>query len=183
MSRLCRLLVTAAVLILALAGCSRGESQTATAETEGLYLDVNGLKYQVQLSRYLNPNDVEDREYLAGLPEGTTEPGPDETWFGVWVRVQNTSDEARPSATTWEIHDTQEKVYRPVPNDSVFAYQPTTVAPGQILPRPDSASGQGPVQGALLLFRVTNESLQNRPLELIFSNGAGSKSGMYHLDV
>jgi hypothetical protein len=183
MPRLVRLLLTVCVLALAVAGCGRGEGVKTTAETEGLYLDIEGLKYQVQLSRYLNPNDIEDRDYLAGLPEGTAEPAADETWFGVWVRVENTSDEPRESADTWEIHDTQENVYRPVPNDSVFAYEPGVVGPDTVIPLADSAAGLGPVQGSLLLFKVKVESLQNRPLELIFSNGPQGQRGTYDLDV
>ena len=31
------------------------------AETEGIYPDVDGLKYQVQISRQLNPGLVDDR--------------------------------------------------------------------------------------------------------------------------
>lgn len=183
MPRLLRLLLTVSVLALAVAGCGRGEGVKTTAETEGLYLDIAGLKYQVQLSRYLNPSDVEDRDLLADLPEGVVEPGPDETWFGVWVRVQNTSGEPREAADTWEIHDTQENIYRPVANDSVFAFKPGMVAPNTVIPLPDSAAGQGPVQGSLLLFKVKVDSLQNRPLELIFSNGPQGETGTYDLDV
>jgi len=183
MPRLLRLLLTVSVLALAVAGCGRGEGVKTTAETEGLYLDIAGLKYQVQLSRYMNANDIEDRDYLAGLPETTPQPAADETWFGVWVRVQNTSDEPRKAADTWEIHDTQENVYRPVPNDSVFAYRAGVVPPQTVIPMPDSAAGQGPVQGSLLLFKVKTDSLQNRPLELIFSNGPQGETGTYDLDV
>ena len=178
-----RLALIVAVLALVGAGCGRGEGVRTTAETEGLYLDIGGLKYQVQLSRYMNPDDVEDRDYFAGLPESTPQPAADETWFGVWVRVQNVTDEAHRSAGVWEIHDTQENVYRPVPNDSVFAYQAGVVAPQTVIPMPDSAAGQGPVQGSLLLFKVKTDSLQNRPLELIFSNGPQGETGTYALDV
>ena len=46
------------------------------------------------MSRFLNPGDPEDKEYLHGLPEGVPAvlPG-DEIWFGVWMRVKNYSDE------------------------------------------------------------------------------------------
>ena len=97
-----RALLVLALVSLVAAGCGRGEGVKTTAETEGLYLDINGLKYQVQMSRYMNPTDAEDREYFTGLPETTPQPAADETWFGVWVRVENTSDEeTRPSATRW----------------------------------------------------------------------------------
>jgi hypothetical protein len=179
--------LAAAALALAGAGCGDAESVRTTAETEGLYLDINGLKYQIELSRYMNASDIEDSEYLIGLPEGTAPPDGDETWFGVWVRVENDSEEPRPSATTWEIHDTQENIYRPIPIDTdvnPFAFQPgTIVPPDTIWPIASSAAGQGPVQGSLLLFKVTADSLQNRPLELKFSNGGSSTVGTYDLDV
>jgi hypothetical protein len=170
------------VAVLALVGCGGGTGVVTTAETEGLYLDIGGLKYQVQLSRYMNPNDIEDRDYFAGLPESTAQPAADETWFGVWVRVQNVSDEPRRAAGVWEIHDTEENVYRPVPLDSPFAYRAGMVPPHTVWPRPDSAAGQGPAQGQLLLFKVGVDALQNRPLELVFRAGQGEE-GTYHLDV
>jgi hypothetical protein len=177
-----RLALIVALIALVAAGCGRGEGVKTTAETEGLYLDIGGLKYQVQMSRYMNENDVEDREYLEGLGETTPQPAADETWFGVWVRVQNVSDEPRQAANTWEIHDTQENVYRPVPLDSPFAFEPGIVPPHTVWPLPDSAAGQGPTQGSLLLFKVRVDSLQNRPLELIFRAGQGQE-GSYALDV
>jgi len=182
-----RRLVVLAVALFVFAGCSDAESVKTTAETEGLYLDINGLKYQIEMSRYINANDLEDSQYLVGLPAATSQPSADETWFGVWVRVENVSDETRPAASTWEIHDTQEKVYRPIPLDTKinpFAFQTGVDVPGNtVLPLASGAAGQGPVQGSLLLFKLTNETLQNRPLELHFSNGGGSETGTYDLDV
>jgi hypothetical protein len=182
-----RLLLVLALTTLVAAGCgSSGTGVQTTAETEGLYLDINGLKYQIQMSRYMNPADIEDREYFAGLPRGTAQPSGDETWFGVWVRVENVSDETRPSATRWEIHDTLDNVYRPIPIDpkaNPFVYQAQDVPPGGLIPNPTTAAGQGPIQGSLLLFKLTTDSLQNRPLELKFGNAGGGQTGTYHLDV
>src|SRR4051812_583703 len=114
-----RLVVLAALLIaLVAAGCGDSESVQTTADTEGLYLDISGLTYQIEMSRYMNVNDVEDSEYLKGLPAGTAQPSGSEIWFGVWVRVQNQTDKPLPSANTWEIRDTQDKVYRPIPIDT-----------------------------------------------------------------
>lgn len=182
-----RPLLACLVLSVALAGCGgTAESQTETAETEGIYRVINGLKYQVQLSRYMNPQDVEDRQFFVGLPPGTTPPTGDETWFGVWLRVQNETDEALQSVTDVEIVDTEENVYEPIAIDAEenpFVYEPQVVPPGIVIPRPDTAAGQGPIQGELILFKVTNESLQNRPLEFRFSNGEGTEVGSYDLDV
>ena len=52
------------------AGCGNKEAIITVAETEGVYVDVGGLTYQVQMSRFLNPGDVEDKEYLDGPARG-----------------------------------------------------------------------------------------------------------------
>src|SRR3954471_19727787 len=182
-------LVVLAVLLVALVatGCGDAESVQTTAETEGLYLDIGDLTYQIEMSRYMNVNDVEDSEYLKGLPSSTAQPNAHEVWFGVWVRVQNQTDKTLRSADTWEIHDTQDKIYRPIPIDTninPFAFRiGTTVPPQTILPLSSSAAGQGPIQGSLLLFKLTTDSLQNRPLQLKFSNGQQGQTGTYDLDV
>jgi hypothetical protein len=181
MSRTPRLLSLALLVTAALAagGCATGHSSIVkTAETEGIYLDLGGMKYQVQISRYMNPSDVEDRSYLAGLPTGV-EPTGKETWFGVFMRVENETDRPLPAAHDFEIVDTQENVYRPIPLDAKsnpFAYQGGEVGPRSILPLPDSAAGNTPIQGALVLFKVKVESLQNRPLELHIIGSGGDKA-------
>jgi hypothetical protein len=187
MARLLRIVALSTAFVALVAGCGNKDEEHTTAETEGLYLDINGLKYQIEMSRYMNPADVEDKEYLVGLPPGTEQPSADETWFGVWVRVENPSeDETLPAAGRWEIHDTQENVYRPIPIDAdvnPFAYEAVDVPPKTVLPLASSAAGQGPIQGSLLLFKLKVASLQNRPLELKFSNGGGGQEGTYDLDV
>jgi hypothetical protein len=180
-----RLVLALAILAAVVAGCGKEEGRTV-AETEGIYLDIDGLKYQIQMSRYINPADVEDSEYMVGVAEDSATPAADETLFGVWVRVQNETDEALPAADTWEIHDTQEQVYEPVEIDTdinPFAFEPIDVPPNTVLPLPTSAAGQGPTQGLLLLFKLKTASLQNRPLELKFSTGTGGTTGTYDLDV
>jgi hypothetical protein len=168
------LVALAAAVSLAASGCGNKQQNTTVAETEGIYLDLAGMKYQIQMSRYLNPSDVEDRSYLLGLPSGV-QPSGNEVWFGIWMRVQNESKKPLPVATEYEIHDTQGAVYRPVPLDpksNPFAYQRGDVGPGAILPLPDSAAGNTAIQGSLLLFKVKVDSLQNRPLELTITQGS-----------
>jgi hypothetical protein len=173
MIRRCALALIA-VAALAVSGCGNKKDITTDAPTEGIYLDLGGMKYQIQMSRYLNPADVEDRSYLAGLPTGVAA-GNGDVWFGIWMRVQNETKKALPVATQYEIHDTQGAVYRPIPIDAKsnpFAYQAGVVNPGNILPLPDSAAGSGPIQGSLLLFRIKVDSLQNRPLEMRITQGS-----------
>jgi hypothetical protein len=168
------LIAVLAVAALAVAGCGNKTSEPVTnADTEGIYLDLGGMKYQIQLSRYLNPSDVEDRDYLLGLPSGV-QAGSGDVWFGIWMRVQNETNRPLAAATEYTITDTQHAVYRPVPLDpkaNPFAYQGGEVAPDSILPLPDSAGGSGPIQGSLLLFRIKVDSLQNRPLILRITQG------------
>jgi hypothetical protein len=172
MIRRCALVLTAVAALL-VAGCGNKQEITTDAPTEGIYLDLGGMKYQIQMSRYLNPKDVEDRSYLAGLPTGV-QAGNGDVWFGIWMRVQNESKNPREMATQYEIHDTQGAVYRPVPLDpkaNPFSYQPGNVEPGKVFPLPDSAAGNGPIQGSLVLFRIKADSLQNRPLLLRVTQG------------
>src|SRR4051794_31826492 len=127
MRRAVRLTLLAAALACALlaAGCGNKEAVTTRGQTEGTYLDIDNLKYQIQISRYLNANDVEDKVYLSGLPQGTTQPAGDETWFAVFLRVENTTDKPIVSANDFEIEDTLGNIYRPVPLDrkvNPFAY-------------------------------------------------------------
>jgi hypothetical protein len=182
-----RRLVVLAAAVIALVATGCGHEEKTVGDTEGLYLDINGLTYQIEMSRYMNANDIEDREYLVGLPAGTAPPGGEAVWFGVWIRVENQGDKPLPSATTWEIHDTQDNVYRPIPIDTninPFVFKPGVEVPPQgVVPNPESAAGQGPIQGSLLLFKIKADSLQNRPLELRFSNGGQGQTGVYDIDV
>src|SRR3954471_5439523 len=52
---------------------------------EGQYADIGGLKYQVQISRELNPADPEDHGNLIAVAGGQTDPDPKDTWFGIWM--------------------------------------------------------------------------------------------------
>jgi len=161
-------------------GCGSKVSTITQAETEGVYVDVAVLTYQVQLSRYLNPGDVEDKQYLMGLPDGIAPQLPgDETWFGVWMRVKNYSDASLTPTDTFRIEDTEGDEFRPIALDSAanpFVYEPILLHHAQVLPTPDTAAASGPIQGSLILFRLTNDALQNRPLKLFIEHGEGNEA-------
>lgn len=177
--------LTAVLASLATAGCGEKEAIVHVGETEGIYLDVGGLDYQVQISRQINPAVVPDDAYVDGLPDFVSPPTDDETWFGVFVRVQNQTGEPHEAAAEISITDTQGKEYEPLPLDpqeNAFAYRPTVVGPGETLPREDSSGALGSAQGALLLFKVTYQSLGNRPLELEIE-GEDGESAHVDLDI
>ena len=169
--------VTSLLLVLltavALGACGNRESEPTTeGETEGIYVEVDGLKYQVQVSRQLNPLTVDDQSYLQGLAPEDRRLRPDEEFFAIFLRVENETEDTIPSAVAFEIRDTQENIYTPLEflqplDQNFFAYRAARVPPGDLLPIPDSAPGERPPFGNVLLFKVRRFSLDNRPLELI----------------
>jgi len=169
--RLLMFAVLAAALVAG--GCGNKLETRTQGQTEGIYIDVGELKYQVQISRILNPSDVEDRNYLTNLPQGTAPPKGDEAWFGVWMRVENTnSGKSLPTASNFEIRDTQGNTFHPYAQvGNAFAYQADPkLGPNSVLPLPDSPAGSGPIQGSLLLFKLTTTTLANRPLSFRIIN-------------
>ncbi len=159
-------LAFAVIAAFALSACNK-EDEILHGTTEGAYLDLGELKYQVQISRILNPSSVEDRAYLVGLTPAERRLKVGEQWFAVFIRVQNVTNEAKPAAIDYRIVDTQETTFRPIrlAADNVFAYRGGNVSPHNVIPKPDSPAEQGSIQGSLLLFRIPNANLENRPLE------------------
>jgi hypothetical protein len=174
------------VLALAVAGCGDKQSTVKEAETEGVTVDVGGLKYQVQVSRFLNPNDVEDAYYLRGLPETTDlDPGKDAVWFAIFMRVKNESGETLTPTTRFTITDTEGNTFQPVPVDekqNPFVFQPRPLPHSKVLPDPNEPAGSGPIQGSMILFRIDADSLQNRPL-ILHIQGAGEDEATVDLDL
>jgi len=181
------LLSTLTGIVLVASGCGeRHEGPRLIGETEGPYIDVGGLRYQVQLSRILNPAEAEDASYLVGVPE-SEQPGAREAWFAIFLRVNNTSEETHESAEEFEIVDTQGNVYEPIeidPEINPWVYEAQTLAPGEMIPELDSAAFNAPTRGELLLFKPTLQSLENRPLEFeIHSPENPDEVGIVDLDV
>lgn len=179
-------LISCVALLGLLAGCgNRHEGPRTEAETEGLYLQLGGLDYQIQISRQLNPQDTEDKGFLIGLPEGYELPTAEEAWFAVFLRISNQTDEARPVADDYEIHDADENVYTPVPIDTevnVLAFESRPLEPGRLIPPLDSAAANGAIKGEMVLFKIPYSALQARPLEFIITAPTGEE-GVAELDV
>jgi hypothetical protein len=181
-----RLIVAALslALVASLSACGNKQSKTLKAETEGIYIDLGNLKYQVEISRPLNAADIEDREYLHGVGDTL---GPEDVWFAVFVRVQNESGHTQKPATQFTITDTQENEFNPVSIDSkanAFAYNPVPLPDKELLPNVDSIASQNSIDGELLLFKMPRTTLDNRPLELQIHDPNDFQSvGTVNLDV
>jgi len=179
-------LLLALVAATALAACGNKEDKVLHGSTEGIYLDLGELKYQVQISRILNPSSPEDAAYLIGLPQGQRDLPPGQEWFAVFMRVQNEHTRALPAAREYTITDTEGNKFRPLSlgPDNVFAYRPGNVSGHGLIPTPDSPASESTIQGSLLLFKIPTRNLENRPLELsIVSPEAPREVATVDLDV
>ena len=177
-------LLTLLAVVGGLSACGTKEDVVTEGETEGTYLDVGPLKYQVQISRQLNPTDKEDRTFLVGLPKAERRLDDESVWFAVFVRAENESDKAQPAAQDFKIETTADEEFEPVHLASVntFAYKPVSIPPEGKLPDPDSIAGANGINGRLLLFKVPRTSLENRPLEFKIT-GTGGEEATVALDV
>jgi hypothetical protein len=177
------LMVLLAALVVG--ACGDKQERTLHGDTEGTYIDVDNLKYQVQISRLLNPTDREDEGYLIDLP-ADQKLGPNEQWFAVFMRVENDSDKPGRAATDYSIRDTQGNVYRPIQMGpkNVFAYRGAVLQPKDLLPLPSSPAAESTIQGAMLLFKIPVDKFQDRPFVLEIPSSTGSKEvGTIDLDV
>ena len=163
----------------ALGACGNKHDEITEGETEGVYLDLGELKYQVQISRQLNPADREDQGYLsASRPRSASWP-PTRRGYGIFIRVQNVTDEPHQAAEEFEIRDTQGERVR-----AARASGPRTSSPTGRSRSPPTRSSrtrtrrrrENTIQGSLLLFKIPYANLENRPLELEIVDPADSDS-------
>lgn len=158
-----------AALAVAVSAC--GWSNDAKSAVEGESLQLGELKYNVTFSRYLNPNDNEDAAYLVGQPEAPK----GSSYFGVFLEVQNESDEPQTLPSTLSITDSDENEYGVLPSKSLFALPfEGEVEPEEQIPVLDSPAQQGPIEGSVAIFLLPEEVSENRPLTLHIE-GAGEK--------
>jgi hypothetical protein len=170
------LLTAVALLALPLAACGNKESEITFGATEGTYLNVGDLTYQVQISRQLNPNDAEDKGYLVAVPADERQLAPDEAWFAVFVIAFNEGKKDAQSASGFQISDTEGNLYSPltIGSDNVFAWRGGIVPAHGQLPAKDTAASNNPsVNGSMLLFKVKNDAFNNRPLVLTITGLSG----------
>jgi hypothetical protein len=157
-----------------LAACGNSETKVTTGTYAGEsgqnapYLNVGPLVYEVQLSRELNPANVEDTAYLQGLAPLQRRLLPGQEWFAVFIQVYNHSSVAHLGATTIAISDTQNNLYTPIVPDQTnqFAYRGGFIPADSQIPVASSIAANGGTQGALLLYKIRVVSLDNRPLTI-----------------
>jgi len=172
-----------------LAACGKHldeEARVVLIENEGYYLPLGELKYQVQGSRQLNPDDLQDRALLVGVPAADEDLEADEVWFGVFLQVENEASHPLNPSGEIEIIDTQEDIFKPLglEDTNPVAYRSTDPIPaGELAPLPDTTAFNTANQGSLLLFKLTLDALDNRPLELKIESSTSEQTGIIDLDI
>jgi hypothetical protein len=167
-----------ALALVGFAGCGNDLSKEAD---EGVPIKLGDLEINVQETRFLNPSQPDDKEYL----EGQQLPTPaGKSYLGVFLTVVNKGDQpARlPANAQVSVTDTTGAAYESIPSHTPFAAPlGSELASGAELPAPDTAAQSGPVQGSLVLFLTDKGISENRPLKLeIESEG---ETGEITLDI
>jgi hypothetical protein len=179
-TRLGAVLSAAAVIALGVAfsGCNTSP-ENATQVSEGQAMKLGDLLYNVQITRILNPTDQEDEAYLAGQKP----PSPDQYYLGVFMRVDNEGDASANIPSDFKVIDTVGDTFDPLPSNSLFALKlGGAVGPGDELPEGETTAANGPIEGAMVLFRITGAAIQDRPLTLQIPSSDGS-TGEVELDI
>ena len=149
--------------LLGVAGCGNDLSKEAD---EGVPIKLGDLELNVQETRFLNPDQPDDQDYLDGqqLP---TPAG--QAYLGVFLTLHNTGDDPvrLPGDDEVSVVDTTGADYQAIPSHTPFAVPlGEELESGGDIPAPDTAAANGPTQGALVLFLVDQSVNESRPLKL-----------------
>lgn len=159
--RLALSLLAALALSGVLAAC--GAEHHSKDVVEGQPVHLGELKYNVIFSRYLNPNDNEDSAYLIGQPDAP----PGSAYFGIFMEVQNESEEPQRLPDSFTVTDADHETYEALESESLYALPfGGEVESQEQIPILDSTPEQGPIEGSLVLFELTASASENRPLVL-----------------
>jgi hypothetical protein len=184
--------ILALIAALALGACGDSHTRVTTGTYAGEagraapYLNVGPLVYEVQISRELNPANVEDAAYLQGVSPAERKLNPGEEWFGVFMQVYNQTSTPHPMATNITITDTEHNLYTPLALDQTndFAYRGGLIPAHSRIPAPGTIAANGSTQGALLLYKMQVFSLDNRPWTIhIAAPGTSLQTASAILDV
>jgi hypothetical protein len=134
---------------LALSAC--GASSDSKDVVEGEPVELGELQYN------------EDSAYLVGQPEAP----PGSTYFGVFIEVQNESEEPQTLADEFTIADAGHQTFEALDSESLYALPfGGEVESQEQVPVLDSTPQQGPIEGSLVLFELPASASENRPLTL-----------------
>jgi hypothetical protein len=160
------------------AACGDEEPGVDEPAREGLALELDGVDYNVFITRQLNPRVPPDGAYVSEeAPAG-------ETLYGVFIQVCNNSEEPHETVADFVVKDNQENEFEPeeLPEDNAFAYAAQTLDPKECIPQAGSVAQLGPSAGSMLLFQLPLDATENRPLELEMEAESG-ETLVFELDI
>jgi hypothetical protein len=162
-------LALGALVALGVAACGEPGEERAfipgEAAREGIAVPLDGVDYEIFITRQLNLADPEDKQYYQGraAPPGSA-------LYGVFLQACAPEDAKGTQLASGRMHvvDIRGKEYRPLPveRDNVFAYQPGPLRPGECEPNQASATSYGPTGGSMVVFQIPVTATENRPFEL-----------------
>jgi hypothetical protein len=163
--------VLAVAVAFGAAACGDEEPGVDEPAREGLALELDGVAYNVFITRQLNPRVAPDGAYVSD------EAPPGETLYGVFIQACNQSDEARQTVENFVVKDNQDNEFEPeeLPEDNAFAYSSRTIEAHECIPEAGSVAQLGPTAGSMLLFQFPLETTENRPLELELEGESGER--------
>jgi hypothetical protein len=160
-----------------LAACNDEKQGIDEPAREGLAIGMNGVNYNVFITRELNTKITPDDAYVS------REAPPGQALYGVFIQVCNVSKDRRPTASNFVVRDNQDNTFYPeaLPSDNQFAYNAKTLDPEECIPEVGSVAQLGPTAASMLLFQLPLENTENRPLELEISQGSEKRT--FTLDI
>jgi hypothetical protein len=185
-----------AALTVTATGCFGGEAGAdKNPAREGIAVRLDGLDYNVYMTRQLNTKDPEDSAYYQGPvddPQCAPDSGIDAhtrqqkcptNLYGVFISVCNVYGGNHMSAADFEIEDSQGNKYEPLPNprSNLFQYRPRMLGKRECIPTKGSTADTAPIGGAVFVFRLPVQATENRPLELTVNTGDTVKQ--FELDI
>src|SRR5258705_9790642 len=107
-----------ATAIVGAAGCA--DNSPGKEADEGVPIQLGHLKFNVSETRFLNPSQPDDKDYLAGQK---VPPPSGQTYLGVFLTVHNLGDAAVPLPTDAQMSvvDTTGVAYEALPSSTPFA--------------------------------------------------------------
>lgn len=171
----------------ALAGCGKDDEPGVDEPArEGLAIDVDGIDYNVFITRELNLDITPDKAYYKGPPAS-----PGQALYGIFLQACNHGKKPRHSTEDFVVEDNQGTEFAPIemPADNAFAYKARELLTGECIPEAGSVAQLGPTAGSMLLFRFPLTTTENRPLELVikgsfdFAKGARRDTKRVELDL
>lgn len=155
--------LTALALVPVLSACGDEEPGVTEPAREGLAIPVDGVQYNVFITRQINPEIQPDQDLYQGPPPETGS-----TFYGLFIQACNDTDETHEAIDEFTVKDAQDEEFEQIelPEENVFAYRARTLDPGECIPEAGSVNQLGQSGGALLMFEIPLAATENRPLEL-----------------